>query len=372
MRVVPYTDVSDAEWRQFVLAHPDRSIGHLPEMAAFERLTSGADNRSLAVRDEAGKVVGVAPLFRIEARELRALATRTLTSGTHVPSGPLLAAALSVKQHATMTGLLVDRMLQDARALKADAISIAYPTIVRARPAVESLGLYPLRAHGFRETNVVALVSDLSAPEDTLLAGLDAKARNLIKRCRAGGAEVRQIVRREDWMAAVELNRMTLGDAALSVEAMESFWTLFLEPRHAAATGVYFDGRLASVVSTTLVGAAGYYWLSFNSVPPPVPGANSLALWEAMLIAKRAGATMFELGSLEFDDPKQIRIGRFKSQFGGRPVYALAGVRQLRPWRRAALDFVGQTLRAVRRRRAASDAPDAEPGSPPDERAPAR
>jgi hypothetical protein len=156
-------------------------------------------------------------------------------------------------------------------------------------------------------------------------------------------------------MQADELNRITLGSGAYAPEAMQAFWSQFLEPAHAGAVGVYLEGRLISVVSMTLVGAASYYWLSFNLLPSPVPGANSLALWEAMLLAKRSGAVMFELGSLEFDEPKQVRIGRFKAQFGWRPVYALAGVKQLRPLRRASLDLIGQAMRAIRGRRTSEE-----------------
>lgn len=355
MNIIPYTVDLEPEWRAFVTEHPDRSIGHVPEMAEFERVASGASNHSLVVRDDRDRLVGVVPLFLTELRELRALRTRVLSSGTTVPSGPLLATALSARQQAELTDAIVARMVQEARALGADVVSIAYPTVLRGKPAVEALGVFPLRRHGFRETNVVALISDLSRSEDELLASIDSKARNLIKRCRSAGGEVRRIATREEWMQADELNRITLGSGAYAPEAMQAFWSQFLEPAHAGAVGVYLEGRLISVVSMTLVGAASYYWLSFNLLPSPVPGANSLALWEAMLLAKRSGAVMFELGSLEFDEPKQVRIGRFKAQFGGRPVYALAGVKQLRPLRRASLDLIGQAMRAIRGRRTSEE-----------------
>jgi len=358
MKFIPYTDSLESEWRQFVDAHPDRSIGHLPAMAAFERLASNARNCSFVVRDEADKLVGVVPLFMTEQRELRAFRTLVLSSGNHVPSGPLLAPSFSVRQKAALTELVATELAEIAHRRRADVISIAYPTVISGKPAVESLGMYPLRSFGFRESNVVALVADLSQSEPRLLASLDSKARNLINRCRSGGAETRRLRSRAEWMGCLELNRATLGAGAYSDAAIAGIWDLFLDPGHAAAIGVYFEGRLASVVAVTLVGAASYYWLSFNSVPAPVPGANSLALWEAMVTAQRAGVTTFELGSLEFDDPKQIRIGKFKAQFGGRPVYTLAGSRQVRPLRRAALDLLSHVATAARnkgRRRSSGD-----------------
>jgi hypothetical protein len=359
VRIVPFTADREGDWRQFVEAHPDRSIGHLPAIATLERLTSGATDRSLMVLDDADRLVGIVPLFEVERRELRAFRTRILCSGTHLPSGPLFAPSMSRKQLQQLTGQVADRLVEDGRRLDVDAIAIAYPTVVKARPAVESLGLYPLRPFGFRESNVVALVVDLSQPVDALLAGMDGGCRNRIKRCRTAGAEVRAITSRDEWLACDELNRATLGAHAFSTEALSAIWDLFVAPRHAAVLGAFFEGRLASVVMVTLVGASSYYWVSFNVAPPPVPGTNSLALWEGMLAAKAAGATTFELGSLEFDDPKQVRIGKFKTQFGGRPVYTLAGARQMRPVRRGMLDLAGHLVRSMRR-----PGPQKEPTAP--------
>ena len=359
MNILPYSVDLQSEWARFVDTHPHRAIGHLPAIATLEQLTSGARNRSLVVRDEAGRLVGVIPLFECERCELRLFRTRVLCSGTHVPSGPLLATSLSERQLLGVTEQIATRLVAEAREIRADAIEIAYPTVVGDRPAVENMGLYPLRPFGFHETNVVALVADLSVSEGELMTKLDAKARNLIKRCLKGGAEVRPILAREEWLRCHELNQATLGAHAYSKEAFAAIWDVIIAPGHAAAVGTYFEGRLVSVVTVTLVGSSSYYWLSFNSAPPPIPGANTLALWEGMLTARRSGRALFELGSLEFDNPKQIRIGKFKAQFGGRPVYALAGVRQLRPIRRATLDLIAQLARSLpRRRRAPREAPD--------------
>jgi hypothetical protein len=278
--------------------------------------------------------------------------TRVLCSGTHLPSGPLFAASLSAKQQSSLTGEVVDHILGEAARHKVDAIQIAYPTVIREKPAVESVGVYPLRPFGFRESNVVALVADLRQSEDKLLASLESRARTGIKRCLRGGAVARPLTSRDEWLECYELNRMTLGSGAYSRETIGALWDLLIAPGTAAAVGTYFESKLVSVVMVTLVGASSYYWFSFNASPMPLPGANTLALWEGILTALRSGRTSFELGSLEFDDPKQIRIGKFKAQFGGRPVYTLAGVRHVRPVRRAAINLLAQTARAVRQRKA--------------------
>jgi hypothetical protein len=112
----------------------------------------------------------------------------------------------------------------------------------------------------------------------------------------------------------------------------------FVAGGHTAALGVYSSDVPVSVALVTTVGTAASYWCGFNAHPAPIPGGNTLALWEAMLVCKRLGISVFELGSLEFDSPKQIRIGEFKASFGPRPVYAIGGVRRVRPMRGALLD----------------------------------
>ncbi len=366
MNILPYSESVESEWRQFVEAHPDRAMGHLPAIAAIEQVTSAARNRSLIVRDDANRLVGIVPLFEVERRELRAFRTRILCSGTHLPSGPLFAASLSARQQVTLTEQLVQRLLEEARRLHVDALHIAYPTVIRDRPAVESVGVYPLRRFGFRESNVVALVADLRQSEEKLFASLESRARNGIKRCLRGGAATRKLTR-DEWLGCYELNRATLGPDAYSMEAIAAIWDLLVAPGTAEAVGTFVEGKLASVVTVTLVGASSYYWFSFNTSPLPLPGTNTLALWEGMLTAQRAGMASFELGSLEFDDPKQVRIGKFKAQFGGRPVYTLAGVRQVRPVRRAALDLIAQAARALRKKKprpeAESEGPEPDRGA---------
>jgi 5'-3' exonuclease len=58
---------------------------------------------------------------------------------------------------------------------------------------------------------------------------------------------------------------------------------------------------------------------------------------------------IFELGSLEFDNRRQIGIGAFKASFGPRPVYALGGVRRIRTVGGALLDLARASVALIRR-----------------------
>lgn len=353
VHVVPYSAEHADAWSAFVAAHPHRAAGHLAAVFEIERATSGAINRSVLLQQD-GKVRGVVPLFETRWKDLRVLPVRALSSGTHFRGGPLLDVALNERHRWRLLEQLAGYIDEQAAALGVDQIVISFPTVVGERPAVEVLGYLPLRHYGFRETNVVALLADLRCDEDVLYAKLDRSRRVRVSRCRSSGVEVRRIETRDEWLRAYELNVQTLGPKAYSREALAVMWDRFAAQGHALAVGVYASGVPASVVLVTTVGMAAYYWCGFNAYPAPIPDANSLALWQAMLLCKRLGIPVFEFGSLEFDSPKQVRIGEFKASFGPRPVYALGGVRRVRPMRSAVLDVLrlgAATLRSRVRRR---------------------
>jgi GNAT acetyltransferase-like protein len=358
IRVVPYSaDYADA-WTAFVDAHPHRAVGHLAAVFEIERLTSGALNRSVLL-EENGKLRGVAPLFETRWKDLRFFPIRALSSGTHFPGGPLLDASLGERHQRHLLKDLATYLDEQAAVLGVDQVRISFPTVIGERPAVEVYGYLPLRQYGFRETNVVALLADLRCAEDTLFGKLDRSRRVRISRCRDSGGEVRPIETRDEWLRAYELNVQTLGDRAYSREALAVMWDRFVVGGHGAALGVYASDALASVELVTTVGTTAYSWCRFRAHPAPVPDAGSLGLWEAMLLCKRRGIPIFEFGSLEFDSPKQIGIGEFKASFGPRPVYALDGIRRVRPMRGALLEVARVSaafLRSrIRRRRRARD-----------------
>ncbi|MDQ3997047.1 MAG: GNAT family N-acetyltransferase [Gemmatimonadota bacterium] len=349
VRVVPYSaDHADA-WSAFVDAHPHRAVGHLTAVFEVERVGSSAINRSVLL-EENGKLRGVVPLFERRWKNLRFFGVRELSSGSYFRGGPLFDAALSERHQRHLLKELAAYLDEQAAALGVDQVSISFPTVIGERPAVEVYGYLPLRHYGFRETGVVALLADLRSDEDTLFGKLERSRRIAISRCRASGGEVQPIETRDEWLGAYELNVQTLGDKAYSREALAVMWDRFVAEGHAAALGVYASGALASVELVTTVGTSAYSWCGFRAHPAPVAHAGTLGLWEAMLLCKRRGIPIFEFGSLEFDSPKQIGIGAFKASFGPRPVYALGGVRSLRPMRDALLHVARASVAFLRSR----------------------
>jgi hypothetical protein len=210
VRVVPYSAEHAEAWSAFVAAHPHRAVGHLTAVFEIERVTAGAVNRSVLVEED-GKLRGIAPLFEVRWKDLRAFTVRALTSDTHFRGGPLFDAALGERHQRHLLKHLAGYLYEQAAALGVDQVRISYPSVIGDRPAVEVLGYLPLRHYGFRETNVVALLADLRCDEEELYAKLDRQRRNRVEHCRSAGGEVRRLETRDEWLRAYDLSVQTLG-----------------------------------------------------------------------------------------------------------------------------------------------------------------
>jgi hypothetical protein len=200
----------------------------------------------------------------------------------------------------------------------------------------------PLRSFGYSDQNLVGRILDLQSDLDQLQAQLKPSCRNSIRRAQREGCSVRSLHNRQEWLDCLELARQTLGPQVDSEEVHAACWDHFVTPGYAytyAVTGLQSNNPINLVVSVGWQ-KNWYYWKSFNNRNMRIPGANNLALWEAIVDTKRRGGAYFELGSVEFDDPKQKAISDFKSSFGGTPTYFLRGIRYRRPVRHSILELL--------------------------------
>lgn len=357
MRVVPYDDSRRGEWDAFVDAHPMAGYGHQSATFALAAASS-AVNHSLMLYDE-GRLQGVLPLFLVGSRVLRVVPVKTLRSGFEFPAGPLLAstAPKTIDRHLAS---LVGQAIAVADRLGCDSLRLTYPTITDDRTAIERYGYLPLRVFGFTETNVVSLVLDL-AGEPSFERRAAYACRQSIRRAQELGAVVSVITDRATWDRCHELNVQTMGPLALSREQMEVVWREFVENGLATPFGCVVDGEIVSVIVTLHARTASYYWLGFNR-RPPARGTAHLTLHEAIRHARDRGTRFFELGSREFSHTKQLAISRFKESFGGSPCYALDGVLERRPMKKALVDLALATVGTVRKRRKGESDVGAAPG----------
>lgn len=345
------------EWDAFVAAHPLAGYGHLSANFSLAAATPGVRNVSLVVR-EGRTLIGVLPLFEQNGRALRAVALRTWTSGAFFPAGPLIAPGGKVE--ASALAQVLDAVRERARARGTDQVIVGHPAVTGGAPTSGRMAYSPLLHHGFHPRPGVGLGLDLTQTADRLAAGRKSGCRQTINKAVASGAVVTTIGSREEWMACHPLNVQTLGPLALSEAEVAAIWDAFIAPGHAVAHGVHADGKLCAAVVTIRANGTAYYWHGWRAAAP-VQGASHLGLWSAILACQDAGVRFFELGSLEFGDPKNVGISQFKQSFGGVPFPTLSAQLDMRPVKSAALSLAAALIARARRRRPAQKASAAAP-----------
>ena len=340
-------------WDEFVLGHPDATVGHLRATFALAEV-QGALNSSILMIDEKDKVRAALPLFVVRSSTLRLVPVRTVTSGPEFPAHPLFDSSLSAKHRAEALSLLLAAVAEVASAHRADITAISYAPVIGGQVGLMKYHYLPLRSYGFEDANLVGFLLDLSLGVDELEKRLSPTCRNKIRRAKREGCVVRPIRDSSEWLQCRDLALQTLGGGADSVSAHQSIWNDFVLPGLARTYAVVSPASEMPSMVVVTVGWNGcwYYWKSFSDRSARVPGSGNLALWEAIVDSKSRGATFFELGSMEFGDPKQKAISDFKESFGGTPTYFLRGVRERRPIRHAAVQLLSalwQESRSLRR-----------------------
>jgi len=348
------------DWDAFVRDHPLAGYGHLSGNFDLAAVTPGVTNRSLVVR-EGRSLVAVLPLFESDGHVLRAVPVRTLASGAFFPAGPLISTAARGKAEANALAVLLEGVRDCARAARADRVIIAYPNITAGQPTIARLGYSPLLHHGYRAKPGVGLLIDLAQSPEHLGSGRKSGCRQCIAQAQRAGATVAPIGAREQWLGCYDMNVHTLGPLALSREQLAAIWDRFIVPGHATAHAVHAGGQMVAAVTIAETNGAAYYWHGWRSAQA-FTGASHLGLWTAILAARDAGCRAFELGSVEFDDAKNIGISQFKQSFGGTPFQTMAAALELRPVKAAAVALAEAAVAAARvRRRAPAPAPTAAP-----------
>lgn len=343
------------EWDEFVRAHPLASYGHLSAQFALAR-QSGIRNASMIVR-EGGRIVGLLPLFVNDRRSLRRVPVRELTSGAFFPAGPLVSPKLQGKAEVRIAEALLEAVRARVDAFNADRVLITHPTVVGGQPAIARFGYSPLLHHGYTPRHGVGLLLDLTQTPEQLAAGRRSGCRQSISKAQASGATVAPLRDRAEWMACHDINLQTLGELAYTEHQFGAIWDDFIAPGDAVTHAVRIDGRPAAVTVTIHCNGSAYYWIGLNRKPAPLAGAGHLALWTAILDARERGGRYFELGSLDFENPRSIGISQFKQSFGGTPCQIISAQLEAKPVKAAAIALAEAVLSSVRERKHKRRAP---------------
>ncbi|MDX2194317.1 MAG: GNAT family N-acetyltransferase [Gemmatimonadales bacterium] len=351
---VPAT-ACEAEWAAFVAAHPWASASHGRALAALETRL-GATDHSFAVRDAAGAVVAVCPLFAHRQARLAGLSLPVLTGGSLLPSGPLFAPALAPDR---LPRPLVTAMLEavEARAAAADAALVEcwYALTLGDAPGTRRLPLWPLRAHGIADLVRPGLAVPLGAGEAALFARLASPCQRQVKRAGRDGLRVEPLTDRARFVASEPVRHALLGDDAEAPGFLAAVWDTMVAAGACEAWTVTGGGRDEFITVATVVGATHYYWLGHGPADRR-PGAANLAIWHLLARAEAAGARWLELGTIDEWPPRMAGITRFKRTFGPEALYAI-GARRVRRPVPVALIGVLEALAQWRRARRAAGPP---------------
>ncbi|MBF0181250.1 MAG: GNAT family N-acetyltransferase [Magnetococcales bacterium] len=158
---------------------------------------------------------------------------------------------------------------------------------------------------------------DLTQPEEALWEGMHPKHRNMTRRARQEGVEIRPELDRE---AFATLMRETYARGGRE----HGFSGRYLEAllRELDGQALFWSavhrGELQAALIVPYDGLTGYY-LHGASHAGGVPGASNLLHWEAMRHLKSVGVGHYDLGGARetTDDPRLEGIFRFKQRFGG-------------------------------------------------------
>lgn len=363
MELLDVTSELRPEWDAFVAAHPRASHGHLSAQFELAAATPGVQNVSLAVRDGRA-LAGVLPLFASSHRQLKAVPVRELTSGAFFPAAPLVSPKLQGKAETRVLDLLHEGMAARAAALRADRVIVTHPHVVDGQPSIVRFGYSPLLHRGFSARHGVGLLVDLSKSAEQLASDLRSGCRQSLAKAEAAGVTVRAIIERAEWMACHELNLQTLGALAYTEGQMAVIWDAFIAPGHAAAHLASVNGTPVAATVTIYGNGSAYYWIGLNRRPAPIVGAGHLTLWTALLAARDRGTPYFELGSLDFGNPKNAGISQFKQSFGGVPYQIVSAQLDVTPVKSAAL-ALGEALVAAAREYRRQHAPRPAAARPP-------
>ncbi|MCD8484509.1 peptidoglycan bridge formation glycyltransferase FemA/FemB family protein [Candidatus Woesebacteria bacterium] len=145
-------------------------------------------------------------------------------------------------------------------------------------------------------------VKDLSADEETMLAGFKSKTRYNIRLAERKGVEVVEDTTQaglEEYIRLLEETTARQGFYAHGSDYFRTMWKVLCESGMLRILKATYEGKTLSAWILFLFNGVGYYPYGASSREHREVMANNLMMWEALKLAKREGCTSFDMwGSL--------------------------------------------------------------------------
>jgi serine/alanine adding enzyme len=301
--------LSQSTWREFVLAHPQASIFHTPEMAqVFARAKGYIPHMWAAVDDDGAPLVLFPPVeMTLLGGPFKRLTTRAILYG-----GVLCAPDLA-GQTALTTLLQVYRRRMGGKVL-----------FTELRNLVDLGDLQStLVGNGFAYEEHLNYLIDLARPVDAIMQDIGARTRKNIRRAlRDERMQVIEASQREQVSICYALLRKTYQAAQVPLADRSLFDAAFdvLYPRGMVkfllvkVGNAYAAGSVELVFKDTIYGWYGGLDRVFSRYNP-----NELLTWYILEWGARNGFKVYDFGGAGKPN-EEYGVRDFKSKFGGELV----------------------------------------------------
>lgn len=319
-KFIPLNDARRPDWDRFVADNPHAWVGHDLAHIDFEE-SLGHESVSHLVLDNRDRVIGVTPLFLLKYRVSRVFRFQAMVTGTLLRGAPLLAADMQPKTRHDFWRAWAEWARSEASQRGIDEIRVNFPHFIGEEHVLDFYGVNPLRELGFQDVPNLTMLIDLKAAGPDLLAVFDSNCRNKYRKAAAAGAEWEIIHDRDCWLSFDELNRQNFAEEAtdpLTRRTMEIVWDRFVERGLARVAALKHEGVYLCASVRTGTKYSEYNWILFNRQPRTLQGSTNLFIGKDIEYMRQRGVHWCEMGSLEFDDPRQRTIAAFKRSFGGK------------------------------------------------------
>lgn len=198
------------------------------------------------------------------------------------------------------------------------------PEILRSEQTRADLAKLGLERTFAVQPNASTVLVDLAPSEDEILASLNQKGRNAIRRAMREGAVAEAVPLTDENMKIMyDLLRITAeGQWNLrSFDYFKRFWTTFADKNMGQMFFTRYDGEVVAASFGLLLGNKATYKDGCSIRKRTVYGASHLLQWEMMRWMKAHGATSYDLcgtpPSEAIHDPNHHFAGlaRFKTSF---------------------------------------------------------
>lgn len=294
--------LTDHEFEALAKEHPDTVIPleQTPMWARFEKRLGRDPYGIWAYYDDAGQLVALASYLRSQ---------RKLRPSLVVVNGPVWFAERTADAEAALVATVRRQFRDDP------AVDPLYVRMQVAHPAPPVAG--PLE-HGWYEREIVV---DLTPDEDAIFAAFRSNARNLVRKARKLGVEVRSI-ERSRWAEVFRTELYPILQETAARDGFTSFDSGYYETlldelgEHLRLMVAYADGRAVSWLITTEYRGYAVYYFAGSSADARKTNAPYLLLWEAFRELKAAGNSACGLTGIESENyPSLANVTTFKRNF---------------------------------------------------------